>query len=87
METPTTSLTFSEFVNLCKDADQLISDLLKGSTELQRKHPINLKAAAVWYLARKRGLHVTAYHIFQIYGVYQPGLRSLRKLIEKEAER
>jgi len=78
-------MDFEEFLKLCKDADQLITNLLKGPSKLQGRRPKNLKAAAVWYLAKRRGLNVTLNHLYQIYGVYQPRLIEIHKIIEKEA--
>ena len=78
-------MDFKEFLQLCKDADQLITSLLKGPSRLQGRRPKNLKAAAIWYLARKRGLRVTFNHFYQIYGVYQPRLIEIHKIVEKEA--
>jgi hypothetical protein len=78
-------ITYNEFLQLCKDADNLIIKLLKSHSHLQGRRPKNLKAAAIWYLARKRQLYVTSNHLYQIYGIYQPMLIEIRKIIDKEA--
>jgi hypothetical protein len=79
--------TYKEFLQLCKDADELIRELPKGPSKLQSKHRNTIKAAAVWHLAQQRGLHITSNDIFHIYGIYQPKLIEIRKLINKEAKR
>ena len=78
-------ITYNEFLQLCKEADTLILKLLEAHSKLQGRRPKTLKAAAVWHLARQKGLHVTLNHIYVIYGIYQPNLIEVRRIIEKEA--
>jgi hypothetical protein len=78
-------IIYNEFLQLCKDADNLILKLLEAHSKLQGRRPKNLKAAAIWHLARQRQLYVTSNHLYQIYGIYQPMLIEIRKIIEKEA--
>jgi hypothetical protein len=76
-------LSFQKFVQLCKDADALLRDLVEKDLSLQGKKPSNLRAAATWYLARARGFNLTLYHMYLIYGSYQQTLIPLCKLVEK----
>ena len=82
-----TEPTFYEFVELCRDADKLLEPLLSEPSELKGKQPKNLKAAAVYYLARKRGLHITMHVLHLVYGVTPSSLMKLRRVIEKEVAR
>ncbi|GAJ02041.1 unnamed protein product, partial [marine sediment metagenome] len=77
--------SYEEFLQLCKDADNLIQDLLKGPSRLQGKRPSNLKSAAIWYLARQRKLNVTLNDLYHIYKSYQEALIEIHKIIKKEA--
>ncbi len=81
-----TTLLLSEFLSLCKEADDLIKDLLARSTRLQGRRPKTLKAAAVHYLARKKGLHITLNDIYHIYGCYQPRIIEVKKIIRDLAD-
>jgi len=51
-------LYFEEFLQLCRDADGLL-DSLKHDPRLQGRTRRNLKPAAIHYLARKKGYHIT----------------------------
>lgn len=79
-------LTFQQFVKLCGDADELLRKLLKGPSKLQGKRPYNLKAAAVWYLARQRGLHVTMHRLHMVYGTTYETLMDTRRRIEEACD-
>ena len=79
------AVSFQEFLQLCKDADQLLTRILEEPSRLQGRHPMNLKAAAVWLLARQKGLHITMHHLYLIYGSQQQPLMKIHKLIEKAA--
>ena len=74
-------MDFEEFLNLCREADILISELLAKSPKLRGKRPKTLKASAVHYLARKKGLNVTLNNLYQIYGGYQETIFNAKKII------
>lgn len=80
-------ISFQEFVQLCKDADNLVRDLVEKDRSLQGKKPSTLRATAVWYLARARGFNLTLHHMYSIYGSRQLTLIEQRKLIEKAVAR
>lgn len=77
--------TFEEFLQLCKDADELILKLLKARSKLQGRRPKTIKAAAIYHLARQKGLNITLNDLYHIYGVYQPRVIEVHKIIDKEA--
>lgn len=79
--------TYKEFLQLCKKADQLINNILKGPSRLQGRRPKTIKAAAIWHLAKQKDIDITMNHLYIIYGVYQPRLIEVHKIIEKEAKR
>lgn len=51
--------TFQEYIRLCRDADTMIKKLFAEAPKLQSRKPKTLKAAAIHYLARKKGLNIT----------------------------
>ena len=73
-------MDFKEFLKLCKDA---IRKLLVGPSKLQGKRPNTLKAAAVHYLARKKGLPITLNNLYLIYGVYQESIFIAKKIFRE----
>jgi len=73
-------MEFEEFLDLCRDADRLL-DSLKHNPRLQGRTPRNLKPAAIHYLAQKRGQNVTMHHLYTIYGIRQPRLIEIKKLL------
>ncbi|MBA7629040.1 hypothetical protein ES703_36537 [subsurface metagenome] len=75
-------MDFEEFLNLCRDADKLL-DSLKHEPRLQGRAPRNLKPAAIHYLAQKRGQNVTQNHLYIIYGIRQPRLIEIKKLLKR----
>ena len=83
-------MLYSEFLSLCKEADNLIRELLVKSPRLHGRRPNTLKAAAVHYLARKKGLHITLNNIYHVYGCYQSTTieveKIIRDLVEKEGD-
>ncbi len=74
---------FDEFLNLCRDADELLRSL---KPRLQGRAPRNLKPAAIHFLATKNGQHVTMHHLYVIYGIRQPRLIEIKKLIKRLSE-
>ncbi len=80
-------MRMKEFISLCKEADALIRDLLAVKfTKLQGRRPKTLKASAVHYLARKKGLPITLNDIFHIYGIYQSTIIEVEKIIRELAD-
>ena len=80
--TPAKRVLLSELLSLCKEADFLIRKLAK-SPKLQGRRPVTLKAAAVHYLARKKGLNVTLNNLYQIYGCHQAPMIIAEKIIRE----
>jgi len=76
---------FKEFLSLCRDADKLLESL-KHKPRLQGRAPRNLKPAAIHYLAQKRGQKITLNHLYIIYGIRQPKLIEIKKLIKRLSE-
>lgn len=79
---PAKRVLLSEFLSLCKEADNLIIELAK-SPKLQGRRPITLKASAVHYLARKKGLNVTLNNLYVIYGCHQAAMINAEKIIRE----
>jgi len=80
------NVELEQFLTLCRDADDLLTSL-KHNSKLQGKKPRNLRAAAIHYLARKRGIPVTLHQLYIIYGCIQRTLIQLEKIIKEEAEK
>lgn len=78
-------MEFEQFLTLCRDADDLLTSL-KHNAKLQGKKPRSLKATAVHYLARKRGIPVTLHHLYLIYGCIQRAIIRLEKIIKESEE-
>jgi len=78
-------LDFEEFLNLCRDADNLLASL-KHNPRIQGRTPRNLKPAAIHYLAQKRGQKITLNQLHIIYGITQPRLAEIKKLIKSIKE-
>jgi len=76
----------SEFVSLCKEADNLIRELLAKSTKLHGRRPNTLKAATMHYLAIKKGLHLTLNNLYHIYGCHQPTIIGVEKIVRELTE-
>jgi len=74
-------LDFEEFLNLCRDADNLL-DSLKHNPRIQGRAPRNLKPAAIHYLAQKRRQKITLNHLYIIYGITQPRITEIKKLLK-----
>jgi len=82
-------MKFQEFVELCRDADTLIRELKNKNLTglgLQGRKPINLKASAIHYLAKKRRLKVTLNDLYQIYGKQNPSIIHIKKAIRQADE-
>ena len=73
-------MDFEEFLNLCRDADKLL-DSLKHKPRLRGRARRHLKPAAIHYLARKRGQNVTLNHLYIIFGIRQPKIIEIKKLL------
>ena len=59
--------TFEDFVRLCFEADSLLN-ALRASPRLHGRRPTSLRAAAIRYLAKERGLPVTIHQLIMVYG-------------------
>jgi hypothetical protein len=59
--------TFEDFLQICREADNLLAQVRK-SPKAQGRKPINLKAALIHYLAEKKGINITLNHLYQIFG-------------------
>ena len=79
--------TFFDFVKLCRDAERFLEEIKEKNPhafkKLQRKKPSTLKASAIRYLARKRGMNVTLCDLYQIYGKTQQSIITTEKIIKK----
>jgi len=72
-------MDFEEFLKLCKDANKLLDSLKPRLQGRARRH---LKPAAIHYLARKRGQKITLNHLYIIYGIRQPKIIEIKKLLK-----
>jgi len=59
--------TFEDFLQICREADNLLAQIRKNP-KAQTKKLINLKAALIHHLAKKKGINITLNHIYQIFG-------------------
>jgi len=75
-------MLLSEFLSLCKEADNLIGELAK-SPKLKGKRSKTLKASAVHYLARKKGLNITLNNLYVIYGCHHMPMINAEKIIRE----
>lgn len=75
--------TFDEFLQLCREAKNLIEDLKRKHLELQGKKPSKLKAAAIHILAKEKGLNLTWNRLYIIYGITYPLIHRNTKLLKK----
>ena len=76
----------SDLVKLAKDAEKFLSEIKQRKPEgikLQGKRPSTLKATAIHYLARKRGLNVTIHDLSMIFGVYPPTIMNTEKILKE----
>lgn len=78
--------TFWEFVRLCFEADILLKSINSRSPRLGGRRPTALKAGAIRYLAKKRGLSITLHQLILVYGVSENAITSNEKLIRKIAQ-
>ena len=74
-------MNFKEFLSLCEEADALLREL--KSWKLSGKSPTTLKASAIHYLARKKGLNVTLSNLYVIYGCHQATIINAEKIIRE----
>lgn len=74
-------MKLEEFVELCAEANDLIKVVKKQTRALQGKRPTSVKAAAVHYLARQKGLPVTLHKLYLIYGCMQKTIIEMEKII------
>ena len=83
-------ITYLDFVRLCKDAETFLIEIKKknpSAIKLQGIKPSTLKATAIHYLARKRGMNVTLCDLYQIYGKFQQAIIRTEKIIKKLDEK
>jgi len=64
---PGKDATFEDFLQICREADDLLAQIRK-SPKAQGRKPINLKTALIHYLAKKKGINITLNHLYQIFG-------------------
>lgn len=74
-------MKFEEFVELCAEADDLIKVVKRQTRALQGRSPTSVKAAAVHYLARQKGLPVTLQKLYLVYGCVQKTIIEIEKII------
>ena len=78
--------TFFDFLKLCRDAEDFLTEIKQknpSAIRLQGKKPSTLKASAIHYLARKRGIKVTLNDLYQIYGIFQPAIIKTEKILKE----
>jgi len=79
--------TFEDFLQICREADNLLAQIRKNP-KAQSKKPINLKAALIHYLADKKGINITLNHIYQIFGkpnyVITENKKIIKQILEEE---
>lgn len=79
-------IPFLLFVKLCKDADDFLREIKQKNPptlKLQGIKPSTLKASAIHYLARKRGINVTLCDLYQIYGKLPNTIINAEKILKK----
>jgi hypothetical protein len=80
----TEALTFEDFVRLCFDADVLLKTIgARSPARLGGRKPTALKAGAIRYLAKERGLPVTIHQLILVYGVTENAIMRNEKLIRE----
>ena len=78
--------TLLDFVKLCRDAEDFLTKIKQknpSAIRLQGKRPSTLKASAIHYLARKRGINVTLNDLYQIYGKFQSTIIETEKILKE----
>ena len=78
--------SFSDFVKLCRDAERFLEEIKQknpSAIRFQGIKPSTLKASAIHYLARKRGMNVTLCDLYQIYGKKQQTIINAEKILKK----
>jgi len=81
--TPAKRVLLSELLSLCNEADNLIRKFLAESPKLHGKRPSTLKAAAIHYLSRKKGLNITLHNLYQLYGCHHAPVNNAEKIIRE----
>ena len=86
-------MRFSDFLLLCRDAEEFLKEIKQknpSAIRLQGKKPRTLKATAIHYLARKRGINVTLHHLNLLFDI-QPNTimrtEKIMKELDEDAER
>jgi hypothetical protein len=78
--------TFEDFLQICREADDL-SARIRKSPKAQGRKPINLKAALIHYLAEKKGINITLNHLYQIFGkpnyIIEENKRVIKQILEE----
>ena len=74
--------TFDDFIRLCRDADDLISEVNSKSSTFKHLKPTSKKSAAIHYLAVKRKLPVRLNDLYIIYGSTQRTIIGTKRLIK-----
>jgi hypothetical protein len=73
---------FDDFIRLCRDADDLISEVNSKSSTFKHLKPTSKKAAAIHYLAIKRKLPIRLNDLYLIYGSTQQTIIGTKRLIK-----
>ena len=79
--------TFEDFLQICREADNLLAQIRKNP-KAQSKKPINLKAALIHHMAEKKGINITLNHLYQIFGkpnyVITENKKIIKQILEEE---
>lgn len=79
-------LDFDHFLELVRDAEFFVGELRNKKPQgikLQGIQPSTLKATAIHYLAKKRGLDVTLNDLYIIYGKLQQTIIKTEKILKE----
>lgn len=74
--------TFTDFVDLCCDAEDRLRHILKGNVKLHGKKPSRLKASLVLLLAEERSFHVTENQLSFIFASSEQSIRKGAQLLK-----
>jgi hypothetical protein len=74
--------TFEDFLQICREADDLLAQIRKFP-EVQGRKPSNLKIALIHHLAEKKGLNITLHHLYLIFGKPNFSITEHKRIIKQ----
>jgi hypothetical protein len=78
--------TFKDFLEICKEADSLLTQIRKFP-EAQGKKPSNLKVALIHYLSERKGIKITLHQLYLIFGKPNFSITKQKKIIKQILEK